>query len=57
MYEIGQNIPVTLLTGEAVVGVVEGRNWCFDDLVSYTVRVRGYRHNVNANSLQAGHSF
>lgn len=36
--EIGSTIEVTLTSGAKVTAVVQGRNWCYGDLVSYIVR-------------------
>ncbi len=39
-------------------GKVVARDWCFTRLVSYTVEtLSGRRYHVNADTLEAGHSF
>ena len=58
VYAIGDTIEFTTPDGQTVTGVVEGRNWCFDLLMSYIVNVGGrVSYNVNAATLQSGYSF
>jgi hypothetical protein len=55
---IGEQLQFTNQSGEQLVGEIVGRDWCFERLVSYTVRVaKGLRYIVNADTLRAGHSF
>jgi hypothetical protein len=58
IHAIGDAIEFTTQSGTKLTGVVQGRDWCFETLVSYTVRIKsGLRYVVNAKTLLAGHSF
>jgi len=44
--------------GRTLNGEIVGRDWCFDKFAYYTVRMLSGKHfHVNADTLQAGHSF
>jgi len=53
---IGDSIEFKTPDGKTLTGVIEGRNWAFDTLVSYVVRANGVRYNVNLSG-ESGHSF
>lgn len=59
--QIGEWIVFTALDctgGRTLNGEITGRDWCFDKLAYYTVTMlSGKRFHVNADTLQAGHSF
>ena len=58
VYTFGESITFTTPDGQTLTGVVEGRNWCFDVIMSYIVTVGGHvSYNVDAETLQSGHSF
>jgi hypothetical protein len=56
-HEIGATVIIKTIDGEFLTATVEGRNWCFDRLLSYSVKAEdGKRYNVDADTMEAGHS-
>lgn len=60
--QIGESIVFTTEHSDSgartLCGTIEGRDWCFERLVAYTVRtLPGKRCHVNADTLEGGHSF
>lgn len=57
-HEISDKLTFTTPSGMELTGEVQGRDWCFERLVSYTVRIKsGLRYVVDAKTLRSGHSF
>lgn len=56
--ELGATILFKKLDGTVLLGTVEGRNWAFNILLSYSVKGDdGKRYSVNANDFCAGHPY
>lgn len=51
--EIGSKITFHTPSGKKVEGVITGRNWSYDHLVSYVVRYDGMDMPVCAKSFKA----
>jgi hypothetical protein len=49
---------IKLLSGECILGVVTGRSWSFDTLLSFSVDGENRkRYSVNAITYEAGHAY
>ena len=58
VYEIGDKISfVRNTTGETVQAEVTGRNWWFERVLSYVVRIDGVDILVNAESMKSEFSW
>lgn len=57
VYAIDDTLKFTTPDGQRLSGVITARNWYFDVMMSYIVKVGGASYNVNATTFQSGYSF
>lgn len=54
---IGDKITVTFASGTVLETEVTGRNWFFENLSSYIVRVKGNDYTVNPDNMKIQQSW